>query len=43
MLKNIEINHEAGKELVLVAKLAGAAPPSTLPTKTGHGFDSQSE
>jgi hypothetical protein len=28
--KNIETNHEAGKEGVLLAKLAGATPPSTL-------------
>jgi hypothetical protein len=38
--KNIETNHEAGKELVLLAKLAGAAPPSTLrlPTKQVMGL-----
>jgi hypothetical protein len=28
--KNIETNHEAGKEGVLLIKLEGTAPPSTL-------------
>jgi hypothetical protein len=34
--KNIKTNHEVGKELVLLAKLAGAAPPSTLQLPTKH-------